>query len=76
MGEHVVIVVVGVLATKTVVVTVVAVLVAVGQMVDIITAFTSGHDDEIGVTIKETHIKYNLHKRLKMLVILYASQGW
>ena len=57
MGEHVVVVVVVVaLAAITVVVTVVAVLVVVGQMVGIITVLTSGHDDEIGVTIKETHV--------------------
>ena len=30
--------------------------VIVGQMVDIIAVLTSGHDDEIGVTIKETHV--------------------
>ena len=59
MGEHVAVVVVVVAAAPaavTVVVTVVAVLVAVGQMVGIITVLTRGHDDEIGVTIKETHV--------------------
>ena len=50
MGGHVVVVQVG--AGIAVVVTVVAVLV-VCQMV----VFTSGHDDEIGVTIKETCYK-------------------
>ena len=55
MGGHVVVVqvlVVQVVAAIAVVVTVVAVLV-VCQMV----VFTSGHDDEIGVTIKETCYK-------------------
>ena len=54
MGGHVVVVqvlVVQVAAAIAVVVTVVAVLV-VCQMV----VLTSGHDDEIGVTIKETHV--------------------
>ena len=52
----VIVVVVVRVAAITVVVTVVAILVAVGQMVDIINGvhvFTSGHDDEIGMTIKE-----------------------
>ena len=62
MGEHVVVVltavavvVVVLVAAITVVVTAETVLaVVVGQMVDITTVLTSGHDDEIGVTIKET----------------------
>ena len=48
MGGHIVVVVA---AAMTVSVTVVAELV-VRQMV----VLTNGHDDEIGVTIKETHV--------------------